>query len=603
MRPRFDSNVTVASLVAAMLSLVLIRVEAQDPRPVAQFDGPGVHAQLHQGTNCPGDMDFLNVQVFNVRSAANQIVTYRAFAEPAGIIGFSWSADGPFADSLEIHVHLDANGNGQSEGFHARAMTSGTAQVNACSDVIGCVGNPFQTRVAAIDSVQLVAFDSPLDHNPNPGGGKRIYPGKTHATDAVDRRAVTVRAIIGEPIAGVPVHFASFDVDDPSHDSRPVDPNGAAGNDNRGQPRNGEITQATALTNAAGIAETTLRVGLQPGDNYRVAASCKSGYLDAVTVQGLELVDAEGQVLPSERADASEMLTVWRRLHVEVDSMGLVSGNTISGIVLGASARRFSSTTTVTLDLNEKLERQRFRGGLLEIPGMGSFYVVDNDAGSVTVDAALDNGAVAGRTFVLVDDDDHNDDDGILRLDGDEGENVRMPDLSFMSDAVDDGVCNGSGLNPFGAAYVCPAFDVGDDNDFVTFVSNSPTPPAVIATYDFDAIGTEQDPLFWTVYLLGAYQPESSHDADPGMERFILGRVDDVNGIGASIFQETIADGERTRGEFVLGCSNALTVVHEIGHLLNGRHPEGGLMASPCESMSIALSAKTIASIRNLIHP
>jgi hypothetical protein len=602
MPPRSASNVTVAGLVAVMLSLVLIQADARDQRGGAQF-GRRIQQQLHQSLGCPGGMDDLNVLVVNSPSVANQIVTYTVFAEPAGILGFSWSPEGPFTDSLEVQVPVDATGNGESPFFFVRAMTSGTARLTACSAPLGCVLNPYDVQVAGIDSVQLLPLDSPLDANPNPGGGKRIYPGRMQATDDLDRRGVTVRAIIGEPIAGVPVYFASFDVDDPSNDARPVDPNGPAGDDNRGQPSNGEIVETVVLTDASGIAETTLRVGLQPGDNYRVAASCRADYLNAVTAQGLDLVDSTGQALPSESADASEMLTVWRKLHIEVDSMGLVTENTVSGIVLNAAGRRSSSTTTIDLDIDGKLDRQRFRGGLLKISGAGFFYVVDNDAGSVTVDAVLDNAAVAGRTFVLVDDDDHNNDDSILQLDGDEGENVRMPDLSAMADAVDDGVCNGSGLNPFGAAYVCPAFDVGDDNDYVTYIPNSPTPPAVIATYDFDAIGTEQDPFFWTVYVIGAYQPEPERDVDPGTERFTLGRVDEINGLGASIFLESIADGERTRGTFVLGCSDALTVVHEIGHLLNGRHPEGGLMASPCDSVSIALAAKTIVSIRSLIHP
>jgi hypothetical protein len=602
MAPRSASNVTVAGLVAALLSLGLIQADARDQRGGAQF-GRRIQQQLQQPASCPGDMDDLNILVVNSPSVANQVVTYTVFAEPAGIFGFSWSSEGPFTESLEVQVPVDATGNGESPFFYVRAMTSGSARLTACSSALGCVLNPYDLRVTAIDSVQLIPLNSSLDNNPNPGGGKRIYPDRQTATDDTDRRGVTIRAIIGEPIAGVPVYFASFDVDDPSNDSRPVDPNGPVGDDNRSQAGKGEISEAVVLTDASGIAETTLRVGLQPGDNYRVAASCKADYLSSVTVQGLDLVDSAGQMLPSERADASEMLTVWRKLHVEVDSMGLVAENSVNGIVLSATGRRSSSTTTIDLDIGGKLEGQRFRGGLLKISGAGSFFVLDNDVASVTVDAVLDNAAVAGRTFVLVDDDDHNGDDGLLQLDGDQGEDVRMPDLSAMADAVDDGVCNGSGLNPFGAAYVCPAFDVGDDNDYVAFLPNSPPPPAVIATYDFDAIGTEQDPSFWTIYMIGAYQPEPERDVDPGAERFTLGRVDDINGVGASIFLETIADAERTRGTVVLGCSNALTVVHEIGHLLNGRHPEGGLMASPCDSVSIALAAKTIASIRSLIHP
>src|SRR6266852_8323428 len=76
-----------------------------------------------------------------------------------------------------------------------------------------------QCSVTAMD---LVAINSPLDPNPNMGGGQRIFPDRVTPTDAINRRVVRVRAAtdFGQ---NMPVYFRAFDVDDPSTDAAPVD--------------------------------------------------------------------------------------------------------------------------------------------------------------------------------------------------------------------------------------------------------------------------------------------------------------------------------------------------------------------------------------------
>jgi hypothetical protein len=164
--------------------------------------------------------------------------------------------------------------------------------------------------------------------------------------------------------------------------------------------------------------------------------------------------------------------------------------------------------------------------------------------------------------------------------------------VSQLLDSVDDHVCNGSLGNIFGAAYVCPVFDVGDNNDTVPFTLNSPlSGDGRIATYDFDAAATERELNFWTVYLLGAYQPDTDRDLDPDDDKGgALGAVDSIRGVGASIYLESIADYNR-RASFPT-CSEQVTVAHELGHLFGGTHPEGGLMASPCDKAQLALSPR-----------
>jgi len=92
---------------------------------------------------------------------------------------------------------------------------------------------------------------------------------------------------------------------------------------------------------------------MQPGDNFRVAASPDSVLLTLLSNhdknQGPDNADklriVHAGVAPTgtwadreiHKADgyASDVLPVWRLLHVEVDSMGPVHGNWIGGTIFG----------------------------------------------------------------------------------------------------------------------------------------------------------------------------------------------------------------------------------------------------------------------------
>ena len=520
----------------------------------------------------------------------NSVVMFDVTHSVAGVIGISLSQTGPFAPSVMLPVALDGNGNGVSAPFFVRGETVGETVLTGCSAQVGCTFNPQTLAVGNVASLLLEAIDSTLDENPNAGGGQRIFPDKQTADDTVNRRRVRVRATLSSPAPGVPIFFRTFDVDDPSSDAVPVDPNAADGNDNRGMPQAGTLSVASAQTDASGAAQVELTVTMQPGDNFRVAAVCNSTALGGVVVNGTDLKDSSGNTLPTQRVNVTDMLTVWRRVHVEMDSMGPVVGNQVAGTI--RRARPDTDTGTIQLSIRERLELGRFQGGLITIDGLGGFPVYYNTRGTISVASSLiPQGAVlAGRAYVLVDDDDFNGDDLNL-LDGDDGENVTAPDTSLMQDSDDPG------KNVFAPAYVRPIYDIGDNNDFVLFVLNvaKDAPSAIIATYDFDTVGTEADPAFWTVYLLGAYQFIRSEDLDPGVELMsALGIVDTINGRGASVYNEVA----RT-GEIPFSGINALTAAHEIGHLFNGLHPDGGLMSS----MSATFSDVTLNKIRSVSHP
>jgi hypothetical protein len=561
--------------------------------------------QAQEFVHCPEAGHARQITVQGVEDFAGALVVFTVSAMPFGVVQFSFSLDGPFTDTLEVPVQLDATGSGTSDIHFVKGVNPGVTFVEGCS-VLGCL-LPFGVTVVGIADVNFSVIDSPLDTNPNPGGGLRIYPDKESPQDPVERRTVRVQAITIPQAAGLPVSFRSFDVDDPFSDDRPVDSNGPEGDDNRGEPVLGSLNASVAETDASGVAETVFTVSMKPGDNFKVAAACDATYLEGLVAEGVELRDADGNFLPTDQGSDSEMLTVWRRLHVEVDSMGNVTGNLVAGLVTDVAPDPKSLTTEVKVD--QLLDAHRFEGGLIEIAAVGLFGVTDNDRSTVTLPVVLAEGA--GLSFTLWDDDDFNGDDPApLLLDGDDNEDVTAPSIALLVDGSDNGVCDYSFFNVFGAAYVCPVLDLqAASDDFAQFVLNADNDAgrALIEAH-FGNLATEADPNFWTVYLLAAYQNTTAKDFDPNLtekdlsfeKKAVVGTA--IDGKGALIFKETIADFNRLLDPLPVGCTEAVTVAHEIGHLFGGEHSDGGVMSNSCETEP-ALSADTIATIRARSHP
>lgn len=517
---------------------------------------------------------------------------------PPGEVGFSLSPDGPFAPTLPLPVNFDANGYASSIPFFVIGVTAGLTTVVWVwqeGERSLRLAIRFVTISPEVLAVGFEEIDSPLDTNPNAQGGLRIFPDKQSPTDTVNRKRVRVIATTSTLEPNVPIYFRSFDIDDPSSDSSPVDPNESDGYDNYGFPLNGTLSAPSAPTDSEGIAEVEFTVTMQPGDNFRVVASCNQAYLDGVGIAGVFLKDADQKLLPTTQAKVTDMLTVWRNLHIEVDSMGNVTGNVVTGTI--ERVRRDGAT----LVIDQILERNRFENGRISIDGVGAFLVTENGRTTVTIWGIVQNTDVAGKSFTLVDDDDFNNND--VPRDGDEityGENedVPFPFISLISSS------DSPADNVFAPAYVRPKYDIGDTNDSTTFFLNTPgrgTTADLISTYDFDSVGTEADNNFWTVYLLGAYQYDTSEDSDPDSEEGPLGVVDDYQGVGASIFVEDIADADRFRPSGP-NCTDAATAAHEVGHLFNGDHRDGGLMSAGCD-VAPSFTDKTLIKIRYINHP
>ena len=502
-------------------------------------------------------------------------------------------------------------------------------EIHTILDISGIDFDTFEFTVPPPPEVKSVVFEAlsnggSIDRHPTDPlfgcqdkCGQRIFADKNTPGDTADRSKVRVKAITTYP-EGTKIYFKSFDLDDPSSNDPDVDQTGSQGFDNRGGPTlTGTLSAGFGTTDASGIATVEFEVKKQPGNNYMVAASADSPYLNGIVEEGIGLKDQGGSVLPTLKAKATEMLTVWRRVHIEVDSMGEATGNkfvaTVEGLV-GEAGQASASLLPPNdpLCVEETLENNRFEGGRLVI-GTSSYQILANDDSCLTVAAGPDFQRPAAGTKVTLYDDDDLDNNDAVTLNGDEGEDIPMPSLSkLQGGSAGDSPAN----NLFAAAYIRPVYDIGDNNNSVPFAANlaEESPTAKRALYDFDQKATEASVDFWTVYLLGAYQYIPSQDYDPDFEAsLVAGIVDSTpgsdaqgdlirDGWGALLFFEMEREGRNKRAEGHPVSEFALSpywVPHEIAHLFGARHTDQGLMSQTSGSFS----PKSLDRIRRTPHP
>src|SRR3990172_711230 len=166
-----------------------------------------------------------------------------------------------------------------------------------------------------------------MDSNPQLGGGKAAFSDATQPGGDY-RRTVLIKAEL-EPNLGpdagqVTVHFRSIDVDDPSAQAAgsPIDDDTVATTsaDNRNETAT-LVTSAPASPDQGGAAITYFKVSTQQGNNYRLAASTHEPWLaginGVVSSQTGDVTHSSGETL-TQGIQVSQMLTVWRTLHLEL---------------------------------------------------------------------------------------------------------------------------------------------------------------------------------------------------------------------------------------------------------------------------------------------
>lgn len=400
----------------------------------------------------------------------------------------------------------------------------------------------------------------------------RIFPEK-EVPEGLKKDYLYAVVKIDPAAEGTAIYWDSLDIDDPTTDSGPVDPNGASDDDNRGNYGaapggpdgddgflSGEDVNgiATTSTFSGGIAYVRFFVTSQPGDNFRIRASTSPAFTTF---------------------DDSAELTVWRRLHVEIDSMGAPAGTTETGNitnVVNIGGGQSDVTVDIVLDDGSAGSTNgRFENGVMSAAGV-NYAVISNTSSTVRVVGL----PPIGVGFVLADDD-------VTPVD------VEDPDVGDM-------------VRAFSHAFILPVFDTGEDSSNVAFDLN--TEDAEINGQINAGKGTPMSTAdYWTVTVHGGFQrrlPSSdigSGDNDPNDEGTPRARaVDSVQGVflgNESIrdwIQTPVADGGAGGIDPAPPCAadpgtprharRQEILVHEVGHLLSLTHPDGGIVAGtdPC---------------------
>jgi hypothetical protein len=442
-----------------------------------------------------------------------------------------------------------------------------------------------------------------------PGHGKRVFPDNKTGTDTTSRNSVDVKVETGLP--NTKVYLLALDVDDPTTDEvdpdKVIDSNDGmiapgAGEDNRsGRPAftpQGNA-QVECLTDADGVAKIggvlpQLEVGLHPGDNYRIAVTVlKPDGLDDLQT---ETKDGAGYVGPDEKQQPSNfngvvgpLLTVWRKVHVEQDTMVAVPNpkpspdrQVATNGVWGSVPVGSGSITTLTCDVPQSVAADFYGGGRVVAGGV-DYRLKElgaHDAGThLTLKftgslSASDQAAIGTSSIQLYDDDDKPLPSGWSAL---------LPHPTLID-------------NNIKAAFQPAYIDLTDQpTDY-----NSTDVPFVLNMPNF-GLGSEapskatipSSARYWGCTLVAGYQDFATGslglaggDLDPqDDERGGLGSTATVSSRGVSvIFLEMIRDQAAhtasTFDEEVFKLKLWQVVAHELAHNAPGSadHSEGGIM-------------------------
>jgi hypothetical protein len=538
--------------------------------------------------------------------------------------------------------------------FARRSARSGAAQPRLNLLPVEITFEPVGDNEPITDNKKK-AFDADGKPKPDewmPGKGKRVFPDAKDKNDHTERNRVKVK-VKTAPGAVENIYLKAFDVDDPTENDpdRIIDGNDGPqlknGDDNKtidnlGMPFPGvfaanESQSITLKVGSDGIAtlpnggDVEFIVGMQPGDNYRIAVAFKADDLNGLHVHSN--VEA-GYIKPSDdqpngfNGVVSPMLTVWRKLYLEIDSMTAVptSGdqkNFEEGTI------ETSSGSTLHLDISLTGPANRCENGHIDITGVGSFTIVSNtdnvafDDDDVVVNGTPGSAAV-GKTFKIYDDDDkYLSTLGLpapLPKNGDHATIINGIQTKFAPAYIQIEDASALGWNP---------------NQTVNFYLNAPGAGLFGANvWDGAKDLPSSTDKFWTWLVVYGYQPSDpiSHpidpnaiDGDPDSENRLLG-VTPAQRFGGARFGYSVVFAEVVR-DSALGGSIAVnlqlplvanayrktlrdlllgTTAHEMGHgPSNGSndedHAEGGLMqdgAAPISGVGSDFTPKTINRFR-----
>jgi len=318
--------------------------------PVSSASGYKVYLRVKDDENVWSTWKSCTVYVVEVVSVAsstttvhlgcNDDITFTVTTNPSSHYDpITWSAPGgdpPFQSGGETFItHWD------DPGAKTVTATCGSSSENK------------QVYVIGVSTVEWETFsdNTPLDNN-------KIFPGKKDPGDISwdKRRKVWVKVtLVPMPqAASGPIYCSRWDPDDPSADPT-LDTNGDAGGDNfndgTGLNKAGEIIFAPPNANGAGHWFAQFKVSRQPGNNFTIAVSTCEDRLDELTQLKLDSGDIPRGV------ELSPILTTWRKLWIEQDSMAAVATtgsemNHVEGTANGYESTSWPDSVWVKLGKN-----------------------------------------------------------------------------------------------------------------------------------------------------------------------------------------------------------------------------------------------------------
>jgi hypothetical protein len=478
--------------------------------------------------------------------------------------------------------------------FTATCVTKGDHTIQG-KDLVTQQSDYTVVRVSEITVTQWESILSSLDTNPNAGGGKRMYPDWLLADfpngPSPPRSYVQVHSTIDpapcDPNEPFTVRFTHWDVDDPSSNQPPVDYE-TMGPDNRDlgywqMAGGGGGNWSQVPVTATGHAASVFAVSPKPGDNFRVNAQLLAQFgggdddeVVGAPIYGItvpqnvtdgRIVRTDGQPLRTQ--EVTPMLTVWRKVYVEVDKIAApasVAANPTwaEGTIVGATYFAPQNQTALIVNGVPAAGRtnELYTGGGIKAGGqtsawgivafvypggdIGHPYVAGNQTGSVS----------AGYQMA---DDDHNYAQSGFPL---KVTFPLAPDTGYLATV-------------FAPAYIVPDLSaVAQYNQTIAFDAEQKWNMSYgnFQTYGTQYCGSRAlgRQLFWCAYVLGAFQPAASEDGDPVQENFAMGytHADMNNPLGAVVFRETYRDFADWMTN-VKGWSPkpfSWVVAHEMGH-------------------------------------
>lgn len=427
-----------------------------------------------------------------------------------------------------------------------------------------------------------------LDSEPN--GDVRFYP------DAVSpggnaRNKVDLEIEITPQVENVKLYLHWFDVDDATDHDGPLDSdpplNGTHYNNTDNfatgtSPLFGAPFPTSVMTDNLGKVRKTIQINwIQPGNNFRIAASHSQQDISLLRAKardndsrllydhnqntqfdgppGLDAIIDDGS--PWRGIHTTPVLTVWRKLRLEVDSMRPVQDNMVLGNTI-TKVEGTGLTRIVTLDdpLDaDDVAQNRFQGGNLHDVMGNDFVIVSSTQTTITVNTPA---AVPQVGIVTITDDDEWQD----------GEDVPNPDVSEVQAAFEKAFVTVLMVDPS-----------ENPNPSVDFRQHLETGADVAGIKRQDTAG-QNSTAYWVAYLLAAFQGPKNRDNDfddektvveegkPPEESPIMGWAPLDQGV-AIIFMETDHDVARESG-LNIALNEQDTVVHELGHLVGNSGDE-----------------------------